>query len=461
MNTYEEFAKKALVGMGGRENITKVAHCATRLRLNYRDKGELELELLKNLPGCAGVVEKEHQIQLIIGPKVHEAYNDFLEISKWDDGQSKEENGNGNEDTSSRVQYWLNRLGNFLAPIFMPIIPALVVGGMILAMKNLLCNYLGFSTESGTAQLMLAIFDAGFAFLPVYIGFSMAQQLKLQPIMGAMLGAVLITPRFTGGSVTDFLGIAIPQVSYGSTVLPILLGVGFLYWVDKGLKRILPESIIYFMKPLLTMIIAVPVELLVLGPVGNTLSGYVGSFVLWFGNTLGIVALPLLAVAYPYMVMLGLDKALTPIGIEMIATIGYNPITIVVGFVSNICIGASALALASGKKDAAQKNLVRTFGITALMGVTEPAFYGGLIQRPTALIGTAAGAVCGGLFAAVVGLKTFVHGGCPGLMTFLYFVDGNGGLYHVIMAAVTAVISIGVSYTATKLLLAKEDKKRA
>lgn len=460
MGKYTELSECIVEGIGGTENITKVAHCATRLRINYRNKHAIDMEKLKNLPGCAGTVEKEHQIQFIIGPSVNDAYHEFLEVSRWTEDMQAVPADPVEEDEGPRdVKYWLNKLGNFLAPIFMPIIPALVVGGMILALKNLLCNYLGFTTDGGTAQLMLSIFDAGFAFLPVYIGFAMAQQLKMQPVMGAMLGAVLITPRFSSGVITDFMGIAIPQVSYGSTVLPIILGVAFMYWVDRLLKKILPETIIYFMKPLLTMIIVVPVELIVLGPVGNLLSGYVGSFVLWFGQTLGIVAIPVLSAAYPYMVMLGLDKALTPIGIEMVATIGYNPITLVMGFVSNICIGASALALAQSSRDAGQKNLIRTFGITALFGVTEPAFYGGLIQRPTALVGTAAGAVCGGLFAALVGLRTFVHGGCPGLMTFLYFVDTEGSVHHVIMAAVTAVISITVSFFATRILLAREDKK--
>lgn len=459
MKTYEEFAKKALEGIGGVDNITQVNHCATRLRLNYKSKQELNLDLLKNLPNCAGMIEKDHQIQLIIGPKVNDAYNEFLEISQWSNSGDSAEVVE-DENVPHDVKYWLNKLGSFLAPIFMPIIPALVVGGMILAIKNLLCNYFGFSTDSGTAQLMLSIFDAGFTFLPVYIGFSMAKQLKMEPIMGAMLGAVLITSRFAGGSITDFFGIPIPQASYESTVLPIILGVAFMYWVDKGLKKILPETIVYFMKPLLTMIIVVPVQMIVLGPIGNTLSSYVGNFVLWFGNSVGIIAIPLLSVVYPYMVMLGLDKALTPIGVELVATIGYNPITLVVGFVSNICIGASALALSTSYKDKGQKNLFRTFGITGLFGVTEPAFYGGLIQKPIALAGTAIGAACGGLFAAIVGLKTFVHGGCPGLMTFLYFVDTEGNLHYVIMAAITAVISIGVSFVATKILVARAEKKK-
>ena len=120
--------------------------------------------------------------------------------------------------------------------------------------------------DSGTAQLMLMIFDAGFAFLPVYVGYTLASQLKMQPIMGAFLGATLIAPRFATGTVTDFFGIGIPQVSYSSTVIPIVLGVFFMYYVQKVLKKIIPEALTFFLTPLITMIVVVPVTLIVLGP---------------------------------------------------------------------------------------------------------------------------------------------------------------------------------------------------
>lgn len=165
--------------------------------------------------------------------------------------------------------YYLNKFGNFVAPIFMPVVPAMITGGMILAIKNLLVNYFGMGVDSGTAQLMLMIFDAGFAFLPVYVGYTLASQLKMQPIMGAFLGATLIAPRFATGTVTDFFGIAIPQVSYSSTVIPIVLGVFFMYYVQKVLKKIIPEALTFFLTPLITMIVVVPVTLIVLGPIGN------------------------------------------------------------------------------------------------------------------------------------------------------------------------------------------------
>lgn len=460
MGKYEELSKKALEAMGGIENITHVTHCATRLRINYKKKSLVDEEELKNLPDSAGIVNKQGQVQIIVGPGVHDAYETFLEISGWNPtmgtaGESEEEEDEG----PHNAVYWLNKFGNFVAPIFMPVVPAMITGGLILAIKNLLVNYFGFSTDSGTAQVMLAIFDAGFTFLPVYIGYTLASQLKMQPITGAFLGALLISTKISGVEGLDFLGISIPTVSYGSSILPVVLGVGFMYWVDKGLKKIIPEALIFFLKPLLTMIIVAPVTLIVLGPLGTELSSYVAQFVVWLTDTLGFIAQPILAVIYPYMVMLGLDKALSPIGIELVASLGYNSVTGVMGFVSNICIGATALAVATTIKHKGKKGMINSFGVTALCGVTEPAFYGGLISRPKALIGTAIGAAAAGLVAGIFGLRVFVQGGCPGLLTFLFFVDQSGSLYYVIIAALVAAVGIVVSFVATKIILSKDMKK--
>lgn len=460
MGKYEELSRKALENLGGVENITHVTHCATRLRINYAKKSLVNEEGLKDLPGSAGLVNKQGQVQLIIGPGVNDAYNEFLQISGWREGgavvaEEEEETGPKN------AMYYLNKFGNFVAPIFMPVVPAMITGGMILAMKNLLVNYFGMGIDSGTAQLMLMIFDAGFAFLPVYVGYTLASQLKMQPIMGAFLGAVLIAPRFGTGKVTDFFGMAIPQVSYSSTVLPIVLGVFFMYYVQKVLKKIIPEALTFFLTPLLTMIIVVPVVLIVLGPLGNTFSGYIAAFCIWMTDTLGFIAQPILAAIYPYMVMFGLDKGLSPIGIELIANLGYNSVTGVMGFVSNICIGGTALAVATTiKNNKAQKGMISSFGVTALCGVTEPAFYGALLSRPKALIGTAIGAVSAGLVAGIFGLRTFVQGGCPGYLTLLFFVDQNGGLYYVFVAIAVAAVATIVSFVATKIILTSDMKKK-
>lgn len=456
---YVEMSKQVLEAVGGLENISFVEHCATRLRIHYRNKKLVDIEAIKGIDKVVGVVDKTGQIQIIIGPSVHEAYNDFLEVSGYKPGA--EQNGSiGNDDeepVKKNAMYWVTKFGNFSAGVFMPIVPALITGGLILAVKNLMVNYLGMGVESGAAQIMLAIFSAGFSMLPVWIGYTMSSKLKMEPIMGAFLGAVLVSSSISGVEGLDFFGIAIPTVTYTSSVLPVVLGVILMYWVDKGLMRVLPETVRYFLKPLCTMIIVVPATLIVLGPIGTELSGAVGTAITWLMDTIGGVAMAFFAAINPYLVMLGLDKAITPIQIQSLAEVGYDPVVIVMNYVSNICVGASALAVATTMKEKGKKGMLGSFGVTALCGVTEPAFYGSLIMRPKVLIGTAIGAVSAGLVAGLFGLKSFVAGGCPGLLTILFFVNPDGSMGNLILALVVAAVGIIVSFVACRIILAKTE----
>lgn len=459
MGKYEGMSNKILENIGGIDNIISVTHCATRLRIEVAQKDMVNMEALNQLPDSKGIIANGQWLQVVIGPKVIDAYNEFLEVTGWknntDTVKQGEKIASGTKDFGSLV----SKFSSFLGPVFMNITPVMIVGGMILAIRNLLVNYVGMDVSGGTANIMLAIFQAGFDFLPIYVGYSLAEQLKMQPVMGAFLGGVLVAPRISGIEGLSFFGIAIPKVTYTSTIFPILLGVIFMYFIDKGLKKILPDLIVFFAKPLLTMIIVVPVQLIILGPLGTMLSNTIGNFCIWLSDTMGFLSHPVLAVFYPYLVMFGFDKALAPISIDLIATKGYNSVTCMMGFCSNLAVGAATLAVATTVKDnVAQKGLFSSCGATALCGVTEPAFYGTLISRPKALIGVAIGAACGGFIGGLFKMKMFVQIGCPGLMTFLMFVDQDGGMYYVVRAIVVAAVTIIVGFLATKIIISRDAK---
>lgn len=456
MAKYTKMAEGVLKDVGGLENIKFVEHCATRLRIHYYSKNKVDVEAVKKEDKVVGVVEKSGQIQIIIGPEVNDAYNDFLDVSGFNPNQTENVTSEVEDEPEEKnFMYYLNLFGNKCAAIFMPIIPAMITGGLILAIKNLLVNYFGFTDDSGTAQLLLNIFTAGFSFFPVWIGYSFAKSLRMEPIMGGFLGAVLYVCSDAEG--LDFLGITVPTVTYASSVLPVILGVGVMYFVDKGLKKIIPEMFIYFLKPILTMVIVAPITLIILGPIGTELSNAVGYGIQSVMSVAGWIAMPILSALYPYMVMLGLDKAFTPIMAQSIAEIGYDPFNMVMGLVSNLCIGGSALAVAFHLKDKGQKGMISSFGVTALCGVTEPAFYGSLIMRPKCLIGTAIGAITAGLIAGVFGLKNYVVGGCPGLLSFFYFLSPDGSTGNIILYLVVSAVAIIVSFVATTVILKKTD----
>lgn len=467
MGKYKELCEQALVAMGGLENISFVTNCATRLRINYISKSKVDEEALKNLPGSAGLVPKpaNKQYQIIIGPNVRDAYYEFLDVSGWkDNGSGAPAGANDPVDDDAEVKkdiLWvMNKFGSFMTPIMMPIVPAMIVGGMILAFRNLLMNYFGMSFEGGAYWMVMAIFNAGFNFLPIYVGWQTAEQLRIKPILGGMLGAVLLSSYLP--QVTDLFGIPVYEASYGSTVLPVLLGTIFMAPIYKFWNKHIPEALSFFVVPILTMVIVVPVTLVVIGPIGQMMSGAIATFATWITDTANIIAQPILSMLYPYMVMIGLDKGLSPIGVELIATLGYNSVTSVMGFVSNIAVGASCLAVATTiKNDAAKRGMISSFGVTALCGVTEPAFYGGLLTNPVALGGTAIGAAVGGLIAGAVKLRTFVQGGCPGWLTLVFFIDQNGDAHYMMWAVVVAAVTTVVSFLAAKALLMVAEKRKS
>lgn len=463
MGKFDEMSKYILDNIGGVGNITNVTHCATRLRIEVAKPSLVDVEALKKAPEQAGLVEKGRQYQIIIGPKVNDAYNEFLAVSGWKEGMNagvEIEDSNANQPHNAK--WVMDKIAGFMAPVFMPIVPAMIVGGMILAIARVGINYFGLDTSTGTVNICMALFQAGFTYFPIWVGIFMCKQLKMPEIYGGFLGAVLVCDRINNVEGLSFLGIPVPQVSYGSTVFPVMLGVFFMYFVYKFVKKIMPEVITFFMTPLVTMIIVVPVELIVLGIQSGQQglqqeSDRVGEEHTHSGDTIAQ-----LSTQRSNMVMFGIDKGIGPMSIAFIADQGYDVIFGNMGFISNLAVGAATLGIATslkGSDNAAKKGLYGSFGLTALCGVTEPAFYGALISTPAALKGTACGAVVGGLIAGITGLKKFVQIGCPGLMTFIMYIDENGGMHHVIIAVIVAAATIVTSFIATRFFLSRDAKK--
>lgn len=464
MKKYQELSEQVLKCIGGVGNIAFVTHCATRLRISCKNWELVEDEGLTSIDGVKGVVRNSEQLQLVIGARVSEAYNDFLEVSGWQQSVNQAEiKKNSEEKAKSKggFGHWIDKLSNFIAPIMMPMIPAILVGGLMRSFYTVATTFFGIDGQCGTARLMMCIFNAAFTYIPIYVGYNMAQRLKLQPIMGAFVGAMMLTSTYTEGAVTDVFGILVPQVSYGGTIIPIMLAVGFMYYVDNGLKKIIPEVLVFFFKPLLTMVIVAPVTFIVLGPLGGIIGSYLGRFILLLTDKVGFLTIPLLAIAQPYMVMIGAEKVVNPLAQELYASIGYDPVIAPASLISNVCVGGAALAIAFLTKDKNKKGMLGSAGLTAVCGITEPAFYGGLILNPKSLLGTAIGAGVAGVTAGLLGMRNFTRGACYGLLTLPLCLDPDtGSAYYLIVAAVVLVISVVVSFVATIVIIKHDEKKK-
>ena len=390
---YQAMSETVLKAVGGKENITSVTHCATRLRIDARDTSIIDLQLAKSADQALGAVVSGGQLQVIIGPNVTEAYNDFLDFAGIevgggtvaDDAQTAKDLAEGIKSGNTAMGL-IEKFGNVSAQVFMPIVPALIVGGLILSIKNLLVNYCGLSTDSGTAQVLLAIFSASFSFLPVYLGYQLAAVMKMQPIMGALLGAIMISSSISGAEGLDFLGIPIPTNDYSSTVVPIVLGVVFMYFVDRGLQKIIPDVTKLFLKPLLTMIIVVPVELIILGPAGSMMGYALSDAVTWLMDNVAFIATPILAALTPISSCSVSIRLTSQSKLRAWRSSVGHPLSLDSSRTSALAARASPGNCMKGNKE--KRGMVTTVAVTALCGVTEPAFYGCLIERPRLLVGT-------------------------------------------------------------------------
>ena len=254
--------------------------------------------------------------------------------------------------------------------------------------------------------------------------------------------------------VLDFLGIPIPTNDYSSTVVPIVLGVVFMYFVDRGLQKIIPDVTKLFLKPLLTMIIVVPVELIILGPAGSMMGYALSDAVTWLMDNVAFIATPILAALNPYFVMLGLDKGYIAIEVTSLAQLGWAPI--IFGFISNLCIGGTSLAPGNCHEGKQREEGYGHHGCRHRTLWRNRARVLRLPHRASRLlVGTAIGALCAGLPAGIFVLKEYVAGACPGLLSALIFIAPDGSMGNFVLACVVAIIAIVVSFIAARVIIKK------
>lgn len=463
MSKYQSMIEKTLKELGGQDNISVVNHCATRLRLTLRDPEKVNIERLKTIPEIMGVVTRGKEIQLIIGTEVSTVYNAFVTYGEFEEGGKKNET----LDDPEQLQQQKNNYGkknilavivDFISGTFVPILPILVAAGLVSAVLNIAVTFFNLSAEGGTYTVLSAINNAGFYFLPLFLGYSAARKLGINPMMGAYLGAILVHASIDNAEGLDFLGISIPQVTYNTSVIPVILGVLFMFYVSKGVDRITPKEIKFFMHPLLTILIVTPITLLFLGPLGTFIGRFIADGLNFVNIELGWLSVGLIGALTPLLVMTGTNQALFPLVFTSLAESGYDAFVLPGMLAANVAVGAAALAVYFRVKKKDTKALALSSGITGVMGITEPSIFGILIRFKRPLIGAMVGGGIGGLVAGIFQLKQYavVSPGIAAIPTFIP-TDGTGLTSNFWLAIIVLLISVVVSFIVTYLLDVNEE----
>ncbi|WP_430606690.1 PTS system, beta-glucoside-specific IIA component [Enterococcus sp. AZ170] len=440
---YKESAKQILDLVGGEANIQSVTHCMTRLRFVLRNESLVEDTRVKEVPGVMGVMRKGGQYQVIIGNDVASYYKELAKLGHFS-------NQSSTDDTGTKKNLF-EAFVDVISGCMSPLIPAMLGGGMIKVLLILL-PLMGILDDSSQTFAILSFFgDAPFYFMPMMLAFTAAQKFNVTPMLAVTVGGIMLHPNFVemvnAGDPVHFLGLPVTLASYGSSVIPILIMVWLMKYIEGFFDKIIPNVIKSFTKPLLILLISGLVALIVVGPLGTFAGQLLSSAIIWIQGKAGWLALGLMAAFMPLIVMTGMHWAFAPI--FLIASPATPDILILPAMLAaNLAQGAAALAVSAKTKDKNLKQVAAASGISALLaGVTEPALYGITLKYKKPLYAAMiSGAVCG-VYMGITGLESYAFA-VPSLVSLPQFIGGQGN-GNIINAIVVAVISIVLTFILT------------
>ncbi|SFF01969.1 PTS system, beta-glucosides-specific IIC component [Phytobacter palmae] len=407
---YQDTARQIISKIGGKENIFSLFHCITRLRFLLKDNDKADRPALEALDGVMGVNISGDQFQLIIGNDVEPLCKAILaELPDLDHAARPTKRRNP-----------VSVILEGLSSIFSPIIPAIAGAGILKGMLALMVAMQWVETTNQTYQILLAISDGVFYFMPLALSFSAAKKFGANPYVAVALAAVLFHPAiqtlFKAGAPVNFIGLPVPTVNYASTVIPILLAVWLLSHVERLIDRFMPGPLKTMFVPLLCLLIVTPITLIVIGPVGIYTGNALSGSIIWLVENMGIVAGVVVGGTLSLIIITGMHYVIVPIMINNISTMGFDPIKILF-YIANLGQAGAAFGVFLRARDKKLKSLALTTSFSAMMGITEPAMYGVNIRYKRPFAAALTGGACGGAFAMAMGVKTyaFALSGLPGL----------------------------------------------
>ena len=417
---YENLAKQILKNVGGQENVSNLTHCATRLRFNLKDLSKANTEAIKKTKGVMGVVDKGAQYQIIIGSDVANVYKELLRIGNFQSSSSKNDG----------EKKGLDKIFDIISGTFTPIF---------------LTSFGLMSKESQTYYILSFMADAIFFLFPVALGYTAAVKFKCNPFMGMLMGGIMIHPNWTAlvnakEAVTLF-GLPVKLVSYTSSVIPIILVVWVMSYVENFADKISPKPIKFFSKPLITILVMGPLALIALGPIGSVLGEGLADIVTSINNVAPWSIPMIIGGVSPLLVLVGMHYAFFPLSFNDLALKGSENVLGPGMLVSNIAQGGAVLCVSLKTKNRDLKQLAGSAGLTALLGITEPAMYGVTMKLKKPLIAVCSGGALAGLCIGLMGVVRY-SSGAPGLASIAIFIGENPmNIVHALIGCAIAFVS--------------------
>lgn len=432
---YQNFAKEIVNLIGGKENISSVTHCVTRLRFILKDNAKADKERLEKLDGVITIIESIGQFQVVVGNKVNDVYDAVVELI----GEIEEPTSVPSKESNRNL---FNRALQTFSSIFTPIIPVLAGSGMIKGILAIIAlisiSKFGYDFKStDTYQILYGASDAIFYFMPIILGFTSAKTFKANPYVGMIIGGTLVYPSIVSMLAAEktvtLLGLTVTKATYSSSVIPIIIAVFILSYVERFLKKYIPEVIKLIVVPAFSMLIMIPATLLLFGPIGIYLGDIISAGYKGLVDFSPALSGAFIGGMWCIFVIFGAHRAIVPIGLNDIATTGRQTL-FAFTTAANLSQAGAALGVFFKTKDKNLKTISMSASITALCGITEPAVYGVNLRFKKPMIfavisGALGGAVIGwggsyGTTFANQGILTLAVYAEPGMNLFLLFIIG-------------------------------------
>ena len=452
---YAACAQEIFQQVGGRENLRRVTHCATRLRLVTADDTRADRRALERIEGVKGVFVSGGQLQVIIGPgAVNKVFDEFLKISGMDDSGQEEVKRVGREKQPLSVSRVLQAIGE----VFVPLLPAIVSAGLISGIMELLAKLSpGFAASDWYAILNLFA-NTAFQFLPVLIAISAATIFGGNRFMAAVIGLIMVHPdllnAWTAAEMNasqipqwHVLGLTIRQVGYQGHVIPILIVIWLMSRIEKTLHRHVPESADLFITPLCTILPTAFLALGVIGPVFASAESYMLEFAQWLITVGYSVGSMIMGAIYPLTVVGGVHHMYNVIEAGMLAGHNGTNTWMPIASAANFAQGAACLAVGLKTKNAKMKSAAVPSAFSAMLGITEPAIFGINLRLLRPFICAMAGGAVGALLGALlhIGATSYGVSGLPGFLITL-----DCAWQYALMLAVTFVVTFAATWVAWK-----------
>lgn len=444
----KQTAQGILQAVGGQPNVVAVVHCATRLRFNLKDDAKADVKAVEAVQGVKGTIRQGGQFQVIIGNDVPAVYDDVCALI----GQAPAPQVPDEGQAPAKKQNVGGLIISTLTEIFAPALPAITGAGMFKALLAAVVAFNLLDTNGSTYQILYAMGDAVFYFLPMIIGYTAAKKFGGNPTLVLGLAGLLLYPNFVtllaGEGPVTFFALPVTVFTYSSSVVPIILIALVEARIEKWAYRYVPSSIRYFIAPLLVLFVSGALGILLLGPIGAWIGNLVAIALQWLVNNALLGGCVLIGLLGPVIGMTGIHQSFTPITISMFTQFGFDPLMFPATLACNMGQCGTALAVALRVKDPNKRSMLLSSSFTALMGITEPALFGCTIKSKKTFVSSMLAGAVGAAVAGILSLKAYAISG-PGLASIAMFLGGADALQNLLSAVIVMVVSIVASFLFT------------